>query len=283
MVLGEDTLISIITYCVNILKDGVGRIYDLITAIINIIQAFVNFIILNFSYDNSKKTLMLSLIWVIIIFGLIFIFGGSWSQGGINTTDKKMDYSIDLTAYGGTTHNNEDNNLGGDNTQGGNITPPKKDIGDNLNITCYTDSDCEKKEVGVVVSSPHCCNADTYKGYSCAGKCLKSESYSLDYCTHPNSCVYPGSFDSFVGNDPARCDNRVSTGIPAGDFYGNTWCQKRETNQINPTSVCCHDTGEVSPCYGYCLKPDSSINCYDINACYSQNSPMVNTISGGDV
>lgn len=273
-----DIISGVTQYTVGLVKDIISRIYDMSIHTIQITQSFVGWITDTFPFDDPKKTLLLAVVWLGLVIGVILMFSASsWSEGGVTTTDKEIGYSLDVggvSGYGGES---------GDSGSGSNFSSSTLPAPPSILLLgdCISDLDCAKSyDESGNIRSLKCCSPEKYGNYSCGGRCVRFEDVGTDYCKHPGGCYIgvdannePLSWNNFVGDDMNRCDDKPEP---------NNYCQTRgsDTNNVNGLSKCCTDS--LSPCYGYCTRGTGSNNCYDINACFEQNSPFVVVVEAGE-
>ena len=258
-------------------KDSLIMIKSLAVNTYEFMYMYINFFITTFPFDNPKKTFVLSVVYLFMVLGVVFLFSSTgWTEGGIDTLEPKQVNIMGVTSDPGS-------GIGGGEGDGSTTsTLPRPPQGFH---TCVTDQDCEL-EPGMETL---CCLPEQFEGYSCAGLCLADPGYSRDFCKHPNSCFYEGAtsevaFAKHVGEDPARCDVKKDQGQLGGWADATRWCQTvaSDTAGVNQLSVCCHNL--ATPCYGYCLKPGiTQPSCFSIEHCYEESALIVSNVFGGDI
>lgn len=254
MVLGIlETLSAAVTLSWDFIKEYSKKVYDIIKDTFDYLIKYVDFLASTFPYDQPKKTLMLSLIFFILVIGVVLSFNSSeWKHSGVGSMEP---YKVSVNTDPG---NEQTPGNGGNDTTP--VTIPVTPTSE-----CYSDADCQGS--GEDQSERLCCYSDLFEGYSCAGHCLASVGDDRAACKHPNACLYldRGTQQAFMNHaqtTSGRCDVTFN-GEPRDNQ--DTYCMQSQTDIVGGgRSVCCQNI--AADCYGYCLK-DTSSNCFDYKAC----------------
>jgi hypothetical protein len=248
-------------------------VYAEIKYYLDFLVNFISSLMGIFPFDDSRKSILLSILFFIMTIGIIYIFSSTGLKEGLSDSGQLIELSID-PKLAGSSHTNGGFKVDDTVENIQNTTkPPSLGAYD-----CYSDADCSG---GFDTSEPYegvCCIADIVGSeYACAGKCLISGLTDLTACKHPNACIYPDwgnpeTFKIHLGDyAQTLCYDIDKIQTPSLIAESNKRCQS-SGDTIDPYSVCCGaETGTYyTPCNGYCLKTGGSYDCDDYKACYEQ-------------
>jgi len=252
-----------------------SQVQQIITFMYTIISNYVSLIVSTFPFDNPRKTLMLSIIFFVLIFGfIIFTSKTDFYREGVSGVNKNVEYEV--MNFGGTP-----GGISGGGVQGTVTTTIPIPVNPNPAV-CITDYDCTVERTGIE-GGTKCCYADQYVGFSCAGQCQRFSNIDRDDCRHPGACLR--NVDAFAEtvDDPGICINKYGQDIGGGlvPRY-NTYCQEKWSQGagVNSKSLCCQNIGEI--CYGYCLN-GATYDCNDPDACEKENTISVEPVEAMDI
>jgi hypothetical protein len=247
--------------------DGIGQLlFWAVRTVYDYVKDFITLIMVNFPFDNPKKTLMLSILLFLGVFLVINLFSSTpILSGGVQNVRGDSKYM--LSGAG-----DESQKSGG---EGGLTTSTTQVSG--VSVECLTDNDCHVKLSNEDMDTA-CCLPESYEGYYCAGSCLLSFG-DRDSCKLPNSCGYPiEQTKQYVQHLPNSCmsDSIASTKRDA-------WCKDRSGSTVgyNANGGCCQDSSTI--CFGFCLKDVVGANCNDYTQCFNEKEVLVKAIEGVDV
>lgn len=249
-------IMSLLKWIWEIIVVGVDRIWQYMVLIFQL-----------FPPDNSKRTMLMAGIYVsVMIILLVIVSPGNVLIDGV---DLSGDKTVTVDPFQG-----EDPSLG-TGEEGGGETPPENETlptGE-----CNTNDDCTTTREGQTITT-FCCQEDRYSGFTCSGRCLSTDSYSSEYCKHPNTCrdiTETKWFAEFANDDINRCDTK------RGVEESSRFCKNIGSNTVgqqNTRATCCLNV--IAPCYGYCLIAEP-YDCWDINSCMYEGMrrPIIQEVS----
>lgn len=242
--------------------DGISNLLvNLINTVYGYIRDFINTMFSYFPFDDPKKTFMLSMLMLIGVVSVIALFSSSpIMMSGVKGIDGDSKYNL-----GGA--GDESIGTGG---EGGEVTTTTVKTITPVGLQCNTDADCDYS-TGNEVYKTLCCKPQDWEGYACAGRCLRSDTYTVDACKLPNSCDIEGAdITSYLKNLESSCIN-----YQISPTRYNSLCKETtgETGGYNADGGCCTNTNEV--CYGFCLKDKDDANCNDITDCFSEKEVYI--------
>lgn len=240
---GSDEVMNLLRWVYDVVVEGGNKLLE-----------YIKLLTATFPIDDSRRTLALSGIWFGLIVAVLLIFSTS---SGVDLGGGVKDYDIDPLQLGDESLRNKDPHTGTTLTPGNETPQTQPPEGE-----CFIDDDCQRVVEGVL-QTPICCTPQKWSGYTCSGRCLILDSYTEDYCKHPNSCRDNTEATWFIENaqkDLNRCDLQ-----PVVERAN--WCaEKHSFDGIsrNWNSVCCDNL--ITPCHGYC-GTDGINSCGDITKC----------------
>lgn len=266
------SIMSFLTTASIYVSTAFKGVYDILTFVLSSLGRYVGFITSTFPFDNSKKTLMLAVVFFFAIVAMIIIFSGvDITKSGVQTVQAQ---SINVMSFG---ENSGASGGGGPGESTSTTMPPTSGGGE---FSCVSDEQCDAEATGQDAGT-FCCFPDKYEGYSCAGRCLRYSSLVRDACKHPGACIRNKDTFEEVVKDPNVCTNKVGYDI-GGTIVPtpNKYCQVKssQSNTYDAKSTCCTSIGDV--CYGYCTT-GGSYSCADITACQEENALTVRLVEGG--
>lgn len=276
MVFGIDAVISTIF---SFLKEYLNKVYQFTKDGVTYFKDYVTFMVASFPFDSPRKTLMLSLIFFILVVGLVVSFSSTSLKDGISGVDP---YEVNLI-YG---EEGLSQGTGGEAGEGDNGEEEEEEGEDTpgTGALCVTDADCFSYVSEGYLRESLCCLPEVYEGFSCSGYCL---AYGLDRdsCKHPGTCLFQTlkSFENHAKYTDNRCDVMIQDGniIPRTRDRRDLFCMNNAGGTIgfNGDAICCDYS---SYCEGYCSSK-GGLGCLDLTKCPAEDDLTVSLIKGEDL